>query len=104
VSTSLNLLHNSNWQFIINLYQWDTCGRGFSYTILPLSISVLVLAIRRLSSSVSHAIRFLFSILICFIVEKVLSHTYVAYVFPNIECSLAELQFVRYLPFLLHAV
>ena len=40
-------------------------------------------ASRRLSSSVSSVIRFLFLDLTSFIVENVLSHTYV---FPNIEC------------------
>jgi len=43
-------------QFITNLYKWDACGRGFSDTIIPLSIAALVVASRRLSSGVSSAV------------------------------------------------
>jgi len=59
VSVSLKLLQNSNKQFIANLYQCDACGWGFTETIVSLSIPVLVVAHRRLSSSVSSFIRFL---------------------------------------------
>jgi len=55
----LEPLHNSKRKFITSLYQLDACGRGFSDTIVPLSITVLVEASRqRLLSSVSPAIRF----------------------------------------------
>jgi len=75
VSASLKLLHNSQEQFITNPYQCDACDPGFSDTIGPLSISMLVVASRRLSSSVPPAIRFLFLHFTCFIfVENVFSH------------------------------
>jgi len=61
VNVSLKLLHNSTQKFTTNLYQWDACGRGFPDNIVPLSLPVLVV-----SSSVSSAIRFLFSDLTCF--------------------------------------
>jgi len=48
---------------------------------------------RRLSSSVSSAIRFLFLDLTCFIVENVLSHTSYTFVFPNIECMFSAKSF-----------
>jgi len=72
VSTSFELLHNRKYQFITNLYQCDGCGRGFSDTIFPSLMPVLVVASRRLSFSVSF--RFLFWDLTCFVVENVLSH------------------------------
>jgi len=34
VSVSLQLLHNSRYQFITDHYQWEICGRGFSDTIV----------------------------------------------------------------------
>ena len=49
VRASLQLLYNSNKQFITNLYQLDACGRPFSGTIVSLSIPVLVVGSRRLS-------------------------------------------------------
>jgi len=55
----------STSMFITNLYRCDACGPGFSYTIIPLSIPVLAAASRRLSSSVSPVIRFLFLDLAC---------------------------------------
>jgi len=55
-----------------------------SDTIIPLPIPVLVVQVGDYLP-VSSAIRFLFLDLTCFIVENVLSHTYV---FPNIHlCS-----------------
>jgi len=47
-------------------------------------------ASRRLSSSVSPAIRFLFLDLTCFIADNVHSHTYV---FSNIECIFSAKSF-----------
>jgi len=32
----------TQYQYITSLYQWDACGRGFSDTIVPLSIPLLV--------------------------------------------------------------
>jgi len=52
----------------------DACDRGFSDTIVLLSIPMLVVASWRLSSSVPPAIRFLFLHFTCFIVENVFSH------------------------------
>jgi len=46
VSVSLKLLHNSRYQFATNHYQWETCGQGFSDTIVPSSIPVLVVQLR----------------------------------------------------------
>jgi len=57
---------------LLQISQWDACGRGFPDNIVPLSIPVLVV-----SSSVSSAIRFLFSDLTCFIVENLLTPMYV---------------------------
>jgi len=54
-------------------------------TIVPLSIQVLVVASRRLSSSVSTALPFMFLDMTCFIIENVLSCTHVL---PNLECIL----------------
>jgi len=51
---------------------------------------VLMVASRRLSSIVLSAIQFLFLDLTCFIVENVLSHTYV---FPNIKCIFSAKSF-----------
>jgi len=73
---SLKLLHNSN------LLQTSISGLPVIEASLTFAIPVLVAASRRLSSSVSSAIRFLFSNLTCFIVENILSHTYV---FTHIE-------------------
>jgi len=41
------LVNKSKQQFIysISLYHWDTCGRGFSDKIVPLSIAVLVVQV-----------------------------------------------------------
>jgi len=75
MSASLKLLQNSEWQIVTNAYQCDACGRGgFSDTIVPLSIPILVAASRRLSSSVASDIRFLFLHFTYFIVENVFSH------------------------------
>ena len=54
-------------------------------SLLSIGLPVLVVARRGLSSSVSSAIEFLFLNLTCFVVENVLSHTYVLYMFPNVE-------------------
>jgi len=61
-----------------------------SDTIIPLSIPELLVESRRLSSSVSSAIPFLFLDLTWSIVENILSHTYV---FPNIDiqCEIFQL-------------
>jgi len=45
MNVSLKLLHNSKWPFITNLYLWDAGSRGFSDTIVPLSIPVLVVQV-----------------------------------------------------------
>jgi len=45
VSASFKFLHNSKCQSLPNLYQWMAFGRGFSDTIVPLSISVLVVQV-----------------------------------------------------------
>jgi len=54
-----------------NLYQRDACYRGFSDTVVPISIPVLVVASRRRLFSVSSAIRFPFIDLTRFIVDNV---------------------------------
>jgi len=78
VSASLKLLHNSKYQFITKSYQSDACDRGFSDTIVLLSIPMLVVARWRLSTSVPPAIRFLFLHFTCFIVENVFSNVYIS--------------------------
>jgi len=75
---SLKLLHDSNKQFITNLYQCNACGWSFPDTIIPFNnTNMLVAACQRLWSGVSSAIRFLFLALTCVMVENVLSHPYV---------------------------
>jgi len=65
--TNRNLLHNSvSGMLVVEV----------SLTLCFINISVSGIASRMLSSSVSSAIRFLFSELTCFIVENVLSHTH----------------------------
>jgi len=72
----------ANSNFITNLHQWDACGRGFSDTIIRLSIPVLVVQVRVYPPVLRLPFDFFFD-LNCFIVENVLSHTYV---FPNVQC------------------
>ena len=87
----MNSLHNSKQQFI-NLYHWDACDRDFSGTIVRLSILVLVVASRRLSSSVPPAIPFLCLHFTCSIVENVLSHVYISkHIFLEKSFSLGNL-------------
>ena len=73
---------------ITNLYQWGDCGRGFSDTIVPISLPMLVVARRWLLSSVSPVIRFMFLEWTCFIVINVAySHRHTcACKLPNIVC------------------
>jgi len=88
VSVSLKLLRNSNEQVITDLYQCDFWlkllwhDRSFNNTNM-----LVIVTSRRISSGVLSAIRFLFSDLTCFVVENVLSHTYVL---PNIECIFSK--------------
>ena len=69
---------------LLQISQWETCGRGFSDNIGPISILLLALASRRLWSGVSSAIWFLLLDFLCFILENVLSNTHV---FPNMADS-----------------
>jgi len=94
VRPSLKVLYSTQQQnatyYIQTSVRWDACGRGFLDSIVPLSMPVLVVASQRLSFSVLPAIGFLFLDSTCFIVENVLSHTYVL---PNIECIFSAKSF-----------
>jgi len=65
------VLHHNKKQFIANLCKQDACGPSFSDITVPIPIPMSVVARRRLSSSVSSAIRFRFRCLACcFVVEN----------------------------------
>jgi len=74
--TKKRKIRASNWYSIItqyqaifsitNLYQWGDCGRGFSDTIVPISLPMLVVARRWLLSSVSSVIRFVFKVVLLY--------------------------------------